>query len=420
VQRNLKYVKYLQDFDWKPTVLTIKSKFFLLKDRKLLSDVPDNVKIFRTNCLKPKQDFFSWIKIDINKTSQDKSVKEKFLSRALRFAEKEMLIPDVWVGWIPFAVFTGNKIIDNSKIDVIFCSGGSFTSFVAGYVLSKMRKIPLVLDYRDGWIFSTDILFAKHNFFKSFVSVSLEKIILRHASQIVFVSKSLLNVYRSRFSFISEKSGVITNGFDVEDFPKIKPSSKKEKEFVMFYIGSCDINRKPVLILFLDIIKNILTCDKNLKSKLKILLVGALSKDIKKQIKKNNLDNVVKAKNFVPHKKAMEFMANSDALLLFIDRSPYNKVIFSGKLFEYLGAGKPILVFGPSDGEAGSLVKEVNAGVVVDYEIEAKNAMFTKTMRFIHKALNNKFKPNRKTILEKYERKKITKQLSDVLNKAIF
>jgi len=423
VQRNLKYVKYLPQFGWQSFVLTIKPDYFFLQDNKLLKDIPENTKIFRTSCLKPKQKDFSWIKFDIEAKLNRKNKRTSILKSIIKFIEKELTIPDIWIGWFPFALLAGNKIIKQNKIDVIFCSGPAFTSFLIGYILSKKSKLSLVLDYRDGWILNSDKQTYSCNFFRKIIISTIEKIILKHASQIIFVSESLFENYRQKFKFIKEKSNVITNGFDSDDFhykdSSIIPSEKGG--VVISHTGNCSATgRKPLITLFFDIVKNIADHQNNLRDKLKIMFIGIIPQDMKKQIKNHyHLENIIETKDFVSHDQAIKLMQDSNILLLLVDISPNNKDIFSGKLFEYFGAKKPIICFGPKDGAAGKVIRETKTGIVIDYETETKKEMLKKTSSFINQVLNNQFKIDSDKSLKKYERKELTRQLSVVLDKTI-
>lgn len=419
-QRNLKYVKYLPQFGWRPFVLTIKPDYFFLQDEELLKDVPKSAKIFRTFCLKPKQKNISWIKFDTKKKQNHReSEKTNIVKWIMKFIEKELIIPDIWIGWLPFALLAGDKIIKENKIDAIFCSGPAFTSFLVGYILSRKSKLSLVLDYRDGWILNSCKQTYSCNILKKTAISNIEKIILRYAFQIIFVSDSLFENYCDKFKFVKEKSNVITNGFDAEDFSSITTTRKREREITISHIGKCDIDREPVLSVFFDIIENLLKQQKDVWNNLEILFVGPMIKNVQRQIGNYNLEKIVRVKDFVSHSKSLEFMSNSDILLLLIDLSPYNKDILTGKLFEYLGAKRPILAFGPKDGAAAKVIRETKSGIVVDYETEKKEEMIKKTSSFINQVLNNQFRIDNDKSLKKYERKEITRQLAGVLDKTV-
>jgi glycosyltransferase involved in cell wall biosynthesis len=99
-----------------------------------------------------------------------------------------------------------------------------------------------------------------------------------------------------------------------------------------------------------------------MKGRKDILLrfVGVVSEDIKSEIESWGVQT--EFISYVSHNKAIEYMQASDALLLFIPNVPNNEGILTGKLFEYLAAGRKILLFGPESGDAMRLINECEAG----------------------------------------------------------
>jgi glycosyltransferase involved in cell wall biosynthesis len=69
--------------------------------------------------------------------------------------------------------------------------------------------------------------------------------------------------------------------------------------------------------------------------------------------------------SFLPHRQTLAMQRDSEALLLLLpDVGERGRDVPSGKLFEYLAAGRPILAAVPPDGAAAELIREANAGIV--------------------------------------------------------
>lgn len=415
VQRNLKFVKYLPNFGWEPIVLTINPDYFLLQDNELLKDIPNGTKTFRTQCIKPKQRSLSWIKYTVKGNN-----KKSFSKLILNFVEKEFIIPDIWIGWLPFSIITGRNIIKSEKIDVILCSGPSFTSFLVGFVLSKIYKLPLILDYRDGWFFDANRKTSHSNFYKNFIDYHIERHILNHANAAIFVSKQLYDIYLTRFPGIKSKSYIISNGFDPDDLvvAKNKLITKKNTHLIS-HVGNCDYPaRKPLVKKFLSALICILNLHPELMDIIKLRFVGIVPDDIRNEISKCKLKNITEIIDPVPHSKAIEYMLDSDALLLFSVLSPNNKAMLTGKLFEYLMVNKPILAFAPLDSAASHVIKEENAsGCIIDCETHSKEKMLENVKSFIMKVIRNDFVINNNQSIKKYHRSELTGKLAEILEK---
>ena len=70
----------------------------------------------------------------------------------------------------------------------------------------------------------------------------------------------------------------------------------------------------------------------------------------------------------VPHDQIVGLQSEADALLLVIPAVPNAKGILTGKIFEYLAIGNPVLCIGPPDGDAAAILQEAEAGMVVDFD----------------------------------------------------
>ena len=80
----------------------------------------------------------------------------------------------------------------------------------------------------------------------------------------------------------------------------------------------------------------------------------------------------------MPHEKCLELMVNSPILLLILaSEGCETSGIVTGKLFEYLFSGKPILAIAPKENIAANIVQSAKAGIVVSSNEEAIK-MFSK------------------------------------------
>ncbi len=109
-------------------------------------------------------------------------------------------------------------------------------------------------------------------------------------------------------------------------------------------------------------------------------------------------------------------MKQSAVLLLAINDSSNSKGILTGKFFEYLAAGRPILAIGPLDGDVAQILKDSEAGVIADYHD-------TEQMKKIIIQLYEKYLRNDLSVLpkgiEKYSRRNLTGELTEILNKIV-
>ncbi len=103
----------------------------------------------------------------------------------------------------------------------------------------------------------------------------------------------------------------------------------------------------------------------------------------------------------------------SQVLLLLINNTPNAKGILTGKVFEYLGSGRPILSIGPEDGEAAVILKDSDAGQTAGYENE--DAMRRIISDYFIRYSEQRLESNTGNRL-KYSRRELTGEIAAILN----
>ena len=390
VFRTLKFTKYLPQFGFQPYVLTVKNPMYVTKDPTLLKEIPQEVKVFRA---------FSF---------EHRALRAP---RLLNIDLKWFYMPDVNIGWLPFAVHAGVKIIKKENIDIIYATSPIWTSLLIGFLLKKKTKKPLVIDFRDPW---TDNPFTEYptKLHKN-IENKMEEKILTHADYVILVSDSMKNSLIKKYPFIKSKIEVITNGFDPDDFKNLKIHEQTNK-FRITHTGSLYGVRtaRPLLLALKE-----LTEEKaDLRDKLEVMFVGNYGKETPLLVKNFRLENVVKLIRYISHKECLELMLNSHALLLLITaKGPRGKGILTGKLFEYLASQRPILAVAPENGAAANIIKSLKAGTVVS----PNNMRLIKQKMF---DFYEKWKQGRLATITsditKYNRRFLTQRLAQILEKA--
>jgi glycosyltransferase involved in cell wall biosynthesis len=391
VFRTLKFTKYLPKFGYQPYVLTVKNPMYGTRDPTLLKEIPPEVKIFRT---------FSF---------------EHRILRAPRLLKinlKWFYTPDENIGWLPFAVSAGAKVIKKENIDLIYATSPLWTSLLIGFLLKKKTKKPLVIDFRDPW---TDNPFTVYpTKIHESVETKMEEKVLTQADYIITAGDLIKNGLIERHPFIKQKIEVITNGFDPDDFKNLK-IHKPTSKFGITYVGS--IYGLLTARSFLLALKELTEEKIDLREKIEIMFVGKYGKETSLLVKKFGLEDIVKLTGYVPHKKCLELMLNSQALLLLITvEDPRGRGILTGKLFEYLASRKPIIAIAPENGAAANIIKSLKVGTVISpWNIPLiKNTIF----EFYEKWKEREFSGTTSDIT-KYDRRFLTQRLGQIFEKVI-
>jgi hypothetical protein len=399
VQRWLKFVKYLQEFGIEPVVFTAENANYLKQDVSLINEIPKNIVVLRQPIWEPTKILF-WKK----KKQENKGISNVSKGGLLSFIRGNFFIPDPKIFWVKPTVNYLQKYIENNTIDAIISSGPPHSMHLIAQKLHEKNDIKWLADFRDPWsdlYYNKDfkqLTFAKNK------NKKLEDAVLQNADCILTVSNNL----KQEFLQKAKRVAVITNGFD-DEFVAAENLSLDTK-FSISYIGLLPKQSNPKLLF--KVLKAL--CDENLtfKKDLQLNFIGDISAEVSVEIKKNKLIENTSFVGYVSHQQAIEYQTKSQVLLLLIPNVKNNKGILTGKLFEYLKAKRPILAIGPEKGDLAAILKETNAGIIVNFDAEEKLKL--QMLELYQKYKEEKLKVNSVNI-NKYHRKELTKDLATLL-----
>ncbi|HUR32001.1 MAG TPA: hypothetical protein VMZ69_11265, partial [Saprospiraceae bacterium] len=150
-------------------------------------------------------------------------------------------------------------------------------------------------------------------------------------------------------------------GFDDADFSHHKQQTLDEK-FSIVYIGSLNKARNPFALW--KAISGVIEESEEFKTKIEIKMIGPMDISIRDSVTESGLDPFTTFIEFVPHSEAVIFEQKAQVLLLIMINSPNAKTVIPGKLFEYLGSGRPVLAICPKDSDSAKVIELTNGGVV--------------------------------------------------------
>ena len=362
VQRWLKTINYLPKAGVETIVLTVDSAVasYPQIDESLCNDVPSGIKIYLTQT----REILSLYK----KVSPKNEVpyggfanepNPNLIQKISRFIRGNFFLPDPRRGWNKYALAKAKEIIETEAIETIVTTSPPHSTQLIGLELKRLYPhLKWVADLRDPW---TDIYYNEDLYPTRWAKKSnlrYERSVLLGADQIITVSEECKRLFAEKAD-VAGKIAVIPNGYDEKDFinstiinkkEKITPNSSLQTPNYLTYVGvmAPQYDLEPLKSLVQG------------RNDILLRFVGVVSEDIKREIESWGLQT--EFVSYVSHGKAIEYMQASDALMLFIPNVPNNEGILTGKLFEYLAAGRKILLFGPKDGDAMRLINECEAG----------------------------------------------------------
>lgn len=399
VQRWLKFVKYLHNFDIEPIVYTVDNPNYPKEDVSLLGEIPGAITVLKNPIFEPT-DLFFWTQKGLKKNDISNSVNNGLMT----FIRGNFFIPDPKIFWVKPSISFLQKYINQHQIDVIISTGPPHSMHLIAEKLSKTNKLKWIADFRDPW---TDLYY--NNAFKqmSFAkkkNKKLEERVLKKADVILTVSNSL----KKYFSKTAKRVEVITNGFDVEVLDN--QPTKLDDKFSISYIGLLPKQSNPIVLF--TVLQNLCLENKDFKKNLKLRFIGDISEAVKTAIKHYDLSSSTDFVGYVPHQKAIEYQKKSQVLLLLIPNVKKSAGILTGKLFEYLTAKRPILAIGPEKGDLNDILIQTKAGVVINFENQTKLTL--EIRRLYHQYKKGNLQVN-STNIDQYHRKNLTQQLASII-----
>jgi glycosyltransferase involved in cell wall biosynthesis len=408
VQRWLKFVKYLPEFNIQPIVYIPENPTYPIIDNGLQSEVSDKAIILKNKIFEPYglASFFGK-----NKTKKISSgiipnqKKQSFLEKTLLWIRGNLFIPDARFLWVKPSVKYLKKYIEENNIDTIATSGPPHSLHLIGLQLKKELNIKWFADFRDPW---TTIGYHKALKLSSYANKkhkALEKLVLTSADTIIVTSKTT----KTEFEAITSKPiEIITNGYDQEKIDK-QPLDEK---FTLAHIGSFLSERNPRILW--QALKELVSENVDFKNDFRLKLIGATSQEVLDTISEFKLNDYVQNLGYVSHQEAVEHQLKSQVLLLIEINSTATKSIIPGKLFEYMVSERPIIAIGPEGSDFAEIITATNTGVFFTYN--EKEKLKALLLKYYQEYQNQNLKVHA-VGLKQYSRKSLTEHLVQILNR---
>ncbi|MBN4085128.1 glycosyl transferase family 1 [Flavobacteriaceae bacterium AH-315-B10] len=406
VQRWLKFVKYLRDFNVEPIVYIPENPNYPIIDESLLNEVPKDITILK----QPIKEPYGFASLLSKKSSQNiskgiipKRKKQSIIEKILLYIRGNFFIPDARKNWIKPSVNYLLDYIKDNKIETIITTGPPHSLHLIGLQLKQELEVNWLSDFRDPW---TSIGYHKQlKLTKSSIKKhkQFEKQVLQEADQVIVTSFRT----KKEFEKITKKPiNVITNGYDSKQVENVSLDSK----FSLSHIGSLLSERNPDVLW--QVLSDLTKENKIFQSQFQLVLVGAVSQDILKSLEKYNLFQFVNLVGYISYKKAIAYQQKSQLLLLIEIDSEDTKCIIPGKLFEYMVSNRPIIALGPKDSDVEQIIKETNTGSYFNYS--EYNRLKSVILEHYKAFQNNKLQSH-PIGLQQYSRRVLTKNLSELI-----
>jgi len=273
---------------------------------------------------------------------------------------ERVVVPDLSaVTWLPFALPAARRLAREERFDCVITSSPPQSAHLVGLAL-KRRGLCWIADFRDGWSFEPQhvpwLLGAQGR-----ADASLERRVVGRADAVIGVTKPIADDLRQRLCLRAE---LITNGFDPEEVPGADADGLLDPGRLSVVhtgrLGAARSTPKPLLDA-LRRLRGSATADR-----LEVVFAGPLSAEEQALLDAPDLNGLVRSVGALERPRALALQRAAHALLVVTEGSRRRSVA-TGKLYEYLAAGRPVLVLG-DETEAARIVAETGAGLATSAE----------------------------------------------------
>lgn len=410
VQRMLKFTKYLPHFGWKPLILTVREDAeFPARDETLRSDIPEGTKVVRTGITEFYRFYRSMAGTTAPLDVSARSENEGLLKRFLRAVRASIFVPDGRVGWIPHALGPGKKLAVENNASVILSSGPPFTANLIGGLLHRRTGLPWMQDFRDPWTRAP--FYPDRPALVRRIDERLEAWTVRTADRTLAVNRMIIDDFCERYERIDrDRLATLPNGYDEEDFEGLERSDPKK--LTMVHTGSLFSSRDPKALR--TALADLCAQEEGFAESVEIVIAGRVDPDVEEALRAPPLDRIVSLVGYLEHSCSLKLLRSAHLCLLFVGQEKSVRGMLTGKVFEYLGSGTPILAIAP-EGEARDLIERCRAGFVVDpTDVEGTRELLRSIWKRFQSGERRFGEPDRDAIAG-YGRRALTGRLAEIL-----
>ena len=393
VQRTSKFVKYLPEMGYEPIVFTVNPKKALV-DPSLSEDIGKTVRVIRT---KPYE------------VEGSMGVIGKLLAK--------LMIPDAHYLWHLMTRKQAYKIVLKDEIRLIYSSSYPYSGHLTAlYIKKKLPQVKWVADFRDEWTNNPYILDKNYNHIRKRIEKAMERQVALSCDRFIANTPLMLKAF-ALDNPIEAKSDVIPNGFDQADFDGFNREKPVNDRMIITHSGSMYGRTRPDAFfeaLTMGIKKGAIDQEKIL-----IRIVGSYTKKLMDRITALcPYEGVVEFIPYVPHKESIKKLLESDALLFVIGIGQGSEKIYTGKIFEYFYANRPIIGMVPPGSVTEEIIKRTAAGIICSNE--DPEDIYPKLIALYKEWEQGELKHQPDwEIINSFDRRSLTKRLTEVFQKAM-
>jgi glycosyltransferase involved in cell wall biosynthesis len=375
--RPTKFATFLPHFNWHPAVVSVKTDHYQALDS---SQSAPNFPISRTGVIiNPREIYLRLRNLGLRwrlhpilpqnerrlraaRSSWDEknAIPKTVLDRVRRFLASLLYLPDDHLGWVPPAVLSALRLAWALRPAAVLTSGPPHSAHLVGLLVARWCRTKWVADFRDAWSLDPRKPADLRSAFSDRAEAWLERLVVERADVVLSTTHRTTADFRALYPHLPpDRFYTITNGFDPFDFEHLRPAY--DAAFTISHVGNLYFRSSPEP--FFKALATLVQLGRIPAHKLRVRFVGDWDddQDAATMAASLGLSKVVRVSPRVSHKDALQYMIDSDLLLLFAQDVPH---VLPSKTFEYLASGADILALA-SEGMTSNLLAGLRRGTTV-------------------------------------------------------
>jgi glycosyltransferase involved in cell wall biosynthesis len=328
---------YFAESGWDVTVLRGPDRFFEEvagpSDPALSATVDPRVRV------RPLGMDYAHLRIDVGDYSW---LRGNFpeLHRKRREAAEARLFPDRYTSWSFEALREGRRLHRREPFDLVLATGNPFSAFWCAWKLGRRGRVPYAVDYRDSWTLNqfenADMFPPEHPAWR------WEERILRSAAASLHVNDAMREWHAHKHPVAADRMQVVMNGWDPDVFEGTDFDGRDPQDLSFAFVGTLT-DVQPIGSL-LDAFQLMRGRGAHPRSTLDfyghIGFFASTEERIRARLGLDREIDGVRYRGPVPKTEIATAYAASDVLVFLNGGSKY---VTTGKVFEYMATGKPIV-----------------------------------------------------------------------------
>jgi glycosyltransferase involved in cell wall biosynthesis len=281
----------------------------------------------------------------------------------------QLVMPDIFAGWIPLALVKALKVVKREKPEAIVAGCKPMSGAVLGVLLKKLTGLPLVIDLQDPWRLELMFEYARQQRARfepplkltQWFTRIIESWIMRWVDHVVVASEDNRQMYLRAYPYLAGKVSVVHIGFSDAFAPSAGvPQAVTSGKFTLLYTGNFYYYMDPTDSIF-RVIRNLLDKGAISSQDFQFVFVGSYGAWLRRLTERYALQDVIKTPGVTSQAGVRKYLDEATMLFIRLYRPCTN---LSTKVFEAMAVGTPILAH-IDPGEQSELIQRYSRSFAI-------------------------------------------------------